>query len=141
MKQHFMLTIKLTAITCEYGNSRILMKSKNISKILQKWIFYCNLFMVNSFLRPVMGASYLLEILQTWLFPQLHEGSNDLIFQQDGAPPHWHNTVWEFLNHVLPQCWTQRLCPTLLISQTLSHSTSSWKGVCERQCFCSTVSS
>ncbi|CAI6345846.1 unnamed protein product [Macrosiphum euphorbiae] len=28
-------------------------------------------------------------MLQTWLFPQLQADSDDFVFQQDGAPPHW----------------------------------------------------
>ena len=37
---------------------------------------------------PVTGINYL-EILQLWLVPQLREDSEDFIFQQDGAPPHF----------------------------------------------------
>nr|CAH7754259.1 unnamed protein product [Callosobruchus chinensis] len=28
-----------------------------------------------------------------WLMPQLKEKVPDFVFQQDGAPPHWHNSV------------------------------------------------
>lgn len=49
----------------------------------------------SSLKKIVMGMSYR-EMLQTWLFPQLHD---DFIFQQDGFPPHWHNT--QFLNCTL----------------------------------------
>ena len=31
-----------------------------------------------------------LEMLQNWLLTLLQADSNDFIFQQDGAPPHWH---------------------------------------------------
>jgi len=37
----------------------------------------------------VNGISYL-EMIQTWLFPQLNNDSDDYIFQQDGALSHWH---------------------------------------------------
>ena len=50
----------------------------------------------------VTGNSYL-EMLLDWLFPQLNEDSEDLIFQQDGAPSHSHNQVRRFLNETLPQ--------------------------------------
>jgi hypothetical protein len=55
----------------------------------------------------VSGHSYL-DMLQIWLFPQLNEDSGDYIFQQDGAPPHWHLDVRCFLNKVLPRHWIGR---------------------------------
>lgn len=55
----------------------------------------------------VNGRSYL-EMLQTWLFPQLNNDSDDYIFQQDGAPPHWHLDVRRFLNETLPNRWIGR---------------------------------
>ena len=55
----------------------------------------------------VTGTSYL-DMLQLWLFPQLTEDSNNFIFQQDGAPPHWHNEVRRYLNEELPHRWIGR---------------------------------
>ena len=43
------------------------------------------------------------SMLQNWLLPQISEDSEDFIFQQDGAPPHWHRNVRHFLNESLPQ--------------------------------------
>ncbi|PSN43404.1 hypothetical protein C0J52_26690, partial [Blattella germanica] len=43
-----------------------------------------------------------------WLIPQLEEDSQDFIFQQDGAPPHFHNDVRMYLNEQLPQRWIGR---------------------------------
>ncbi|KAJ4429121.1 hypothetical protein ANN_26122 [Periplaneta americana] len=40
----------------------------------------------------VTGMSYL-HMLTVWLFPQLEEEGNEFLFQQDGAPPHWHLDV------------------------------------------------
>jgi hypothetical protein len=34
--------------------------------------------------------------------PQLQEDSNDFIFMQDGAPPHFHLEVWDYLNDTIP---------------------------------------
>jgi len=53
----------------------------------------------------VNGRSYL-EMLQTWLFLQLNNDSDNQIFQQDGAPPHWHLDVRSFLTVglVAPNC-------------------------------------
>jgi hypothetical protein len=50
--------------------------------------------------KNVMGEVYL-KMLQNWLTPQLAE-EEEFIFQQDGAPPHWHMGVWEYLNGNLP---------------------------------------
>lgn len=58
----------------------------------------------------VNGASYL-AMLQNWLFPQLIADSDNFIFQQDGAPPHWHKDVRRFLNTNLPQRWIGRTGP------------------------------
>jgi hypothetical protein len=48
-------------------------------------------------------------LLQNWLLPQMSEDSEDFIFQQDGAPPHWHRDVRRFLNESLPQRWIGRV--------------------------------
>ena len=47
-------------------------------------------------------------MLQNLLLPQMSEDSEDFIFQQDGAPPHWHRDVRRFLNESLPQRWIGR---------------------------------
>lgn len=57
--------------------------------------------------RTVRGHSYL-DMLENWLMPQLEEDSQDFIFQQDGAPPHFHNDVRWYLNEHLPQRWIGR---------------------------------
>jgi hypothetical protein len=49
------------------------------------------------------------SISQNWLLPQKSEDSEDFIFQQDGAPPHWHRDVRRFLNESLPQRWIGRV--------------------------------
>ena len=47
-------------------------------------------------------------MLTEWLLPQLNEHSGDFILQMDGAPPHFHRNVREFLNQHLPQQWIWR---------------------------------
>ena len=37
----------------------------------------------------VTGPTYL-EMLSNWLFTLLQADSNDFVFQQGGAPPHWY---------------------------------------------------
>lgn len=60
-------------------------------------------FMAISFLRGnTVTGHFCLEMLKDWLFPELNEDSeDDLIFKQDGAPPHWHNHIRRFLNDIL----------------------------------------
>ncbi|PNF42612.1 hypothetical protein B7P43_G01283 [Cryptotermes secundus] len=55
----------------------------------------------------VTGQTYL-DKFQNWLFTSLQADSPDLIFQQDGAPPHWHLMVRAFLNEKVPQRWIGR---------------------------------
>ena len=56
----------------------------------------------------VNGPTYL-DMLTEWLFPQLEEKQgNEYIFQQCGAPPHWHLHVREHLNERLPGRWIGR---------------------------------
>jgi hypothetical protein len=55
----------------------------------------------------VMGNSYL-DMLTLWFLPQVEEDSNDFIFQQDGAPPHFHMAVRNHLKTHLPRRWIGR---------------------------------
>ena len=52
--------------------------------------------------QTITGRSYL-EMLTNWLIPQLAAERHDYLFQQDGAPPHWHLAVRTFLNEHLPR--------------------------------------
>jgi len=47
-------------------------------------------------------------MLQLWLMPQLQEDSESFIFQQDGAPPHFHFDAHAHLNANLPGRWIGR---------------------------------
>ncbi|GFW91095.1 uncharacterized protein TNCV_1759691 [Trichonephila clavipes] len=51
------------------------------------------------------GSAYL-EALQLWLFSELEESEpNNFIWQQDGATPHWHYSICDWLNIIVPnQC-------------------------------------
>jgi hypothetical protein len=55
----------------------------------------------------VTGMTYL-DMLQQWVIPQLDDDSNDYLFQQDGAPPHYHSAVRRYLNEHLPHRWIGR---------------------------------
>ena len=47
-------------------------------------------------------------MLTNWLIPQLAAERHDYLFQQDGAPPHWHLAVRTFVNEHLPNRWIGR---------------------------------
>jgi hypothetical protein len=46
--------------------------------------------------------------MYNWLMPQLMEESEGFIFQQDGAPPHFHRAVRANLNEHLSNRWIGR---------------------------------
>jgi hypothetical protein len=48
----------------------------------------------------VTGFTYL-DMLREWLMSQLQENIPDLIYQQDGAPTHFHNEVRSYLDECL----------------------------------------
>lgn len=49
------------------------------------------------------------DMVTLWLMPQRENDSNEFIFQQDGAPPHFHCDVWAYLTQHLPQQWIGRV--------------------------------
>jgi hypothetical protein len=50
-----------------------------------------------------------LDLLEAFSFPQLDETeSPDIVFQQDGAPPHFSNFVWASSKDKFPDRWTKR---------------------------------
>ena len=54
------------------------------------------------FVETTVTSINYLDMLQLWLVSQLQEDSEDLIFQQDGAPPHFHFDVCAHLSANLP---------------------------------------
>jgi hypothetical protein len=50
----------------------------------------CKVYRPFSFVEPTVTGMNYVDLLQLWLMPQLQEDSKDIIFQQDGAPPHFH---------------------------------------------------
>jgi hypothetical protein len=56
----------------------------------------------------VTGVTYL-DMLEAFCFPQLDEIENpDIMFQQDGAPPHLSSIVRDVLNDRFPDRWIGR---------------------------------
>jgi transposase len=58
----------------------------------------------------VTGVSYL-HMLREFLLPILMDYPDDIMFQQDGAPPHYALIVREFLNDNFPERWIGRRGP------------------------------
>ncbi|GBO12924.1 hypothetical protein AVEN_160202-1, partial [Araneus ventricosus] len=48
------------------------------------------------------------DMLQHWMFSQIHEDRDDCIFIQDGAPPHFHHEVRQYLDDTSPGRWMGR---------------------------------
>jgi len=51
-------------------------------------------------------------MLELYVAPQLEEFQPWIIFQQDGAPPHWGSHVRRFLDATFPNWWIGRDGPT-----------------------------
>ncbi|GFW50325.1 uncharacterized protein TNCV_4697411 [Trichonephila clavipes] len=61
--------------------------------------------------KAVTSSAYL-DTLQLWLFFQLEESEPiNFIWQQDGAPPHRHPSVRDWLNITVPNQWIDRKEP------------------------------
>ncbi|XP_071055457.1 uncharacterized protein [Onthophagus taurus] len=57
--------------------------------------------------RTLTGHRYL-QLLQQQIIPACQENLDDLWFQQDGAPPHYHLDVRRYLDTVFPARWIGR---------------------------------
>ncbi len=55
----------------------------------------------------VTGSTYK-RMLRYFLFPKLQNYSENMIFQQDGAPPHYSLEVREYIDRKLPNQWIGR---------------------------------
>lgn len=56
------------------------------------------------FTEPSVNSTIYQDMLELFVIPQLGE-IPDVIFQQDGAPPHWACDVRDCLQHHFPECW------------------------------------
>ena len=64
------------------------------------------------FAESTITANIYLDILKHYVVPQLEEFQPRVVFQQDGAPPHWGSIVRDFLNETFPNQWIGRNGPT-----------------------------
>ena len=89
------------------------MQRLNTSMIRLKWMCFVSFPLAKS-TDHFSLRSQLLPVLTTWtccscgLMPQLQEDIVDFIFQQEGAPPHYHLDVRAHLKGILPGCWIGR---------------------------------
>jgi len=68
----------------------------------------CKVYRPFFFVEPTVTGIKYLDMLQLWLMPQLQEDSEDFIFQQDRATPHFHFDIRAHLNANLPGHWIGR---------------------------------
>jgi hypothetical protein len=66
----------------------------------------CKVYGLFFFQEKTVTGSSCLDMLINWLKPLLHR--ENFIFQQVGAPPHWHQEVRNYLDANLPQRWIGR---------------------------------
>ena len=64
------------------------------------------------FAESTITANIYLDMLKHYIVPQLEEFQPRVVFQQDGAPPHWGLIVRDFLNETFPNRWIGRNGPT-----------------------------
>jgi hypothetical protein len=99
MKPHSIYRETLIGVTLEFGGAAILMKLLNIRETVQGLFFFVE--------RTATGMLYL-DMLEEFLMPILEEdGPDDMLFQQDGAPPHFRKEMTDFLNGKFPE---KRIC-------------------------------
>ena len=65
------------------------------------------------FAESIITANIYLDMLKYYVVSQLEEFQPWVVFQQDGAPPHWGLIVRDFLNETLTNRWIGRNGPTL----------------------------
>jgi hypothetical protein len=68
----------------------------------------CQVYVPSLFTEPTVTGINYLDMMQLWLMPQLQEDTEDFIFQQDGASPHFHFDARAHLNANLPGRWIGR---------------------------------
>ena len=64
------------------------------------------------FAEKSITAQIYLDILTEYISPQLKQYQPQVIFQQDGAPPHWGLKVYQFLNETFSDKWIGQDGPT-----------------------------
>ncbi|GBM39058.1 hypothetical protein AVEN_119759-1 [Araneus ventricosus] len=65
-----------------------------------------------SFTEKSITTKIYLDLLQLFIAPQLEEFQPWIMFQHDGALPHWGSLVHDFLEETFPDRWIGRNGPT-----------------------------
>ena len=63
------------------------------------------------FAEKSIAAQIYLDLLTEYVSPQLEQYQPQVIFQQDGAPPHWGLAVRQLLNDTFPERWIDVMVP------------------------------
>lgn len=76
---------------------------------LNVWVGICADHIIGPFfIRGTLTGDRYLQLLQQQIIPACQANLDDLWFQQDGAPPHYHLDVRRYLNVVFPARWIGR---------------------------------
>jgi hypothetical protein len=54
------------------------------------------------FIEPTVTRNIYLDMFEQFAIPKLLPQQPNVIFQQDGAPPHWSSDVRDFLDRTFP---------------------------------------
>ena len=60
------------------------------------------------FAEDILTPTIYMNMLEGFSFPQIEDLQPDIIFQQDGAPPHWDLVIRAVLNENFPGRWIGR---------------------------------
>ena len=103
MQQRFLLEILMLAQHVSGTTVPIIRSSRVLYRVFQKELYNET---------TITGIVYL-DMLQEFLIPQLDEDDQEgrIHFQQDGALPHYHGEVREYLNTRFPGRWIGRAAP------------------------------
>ncbi|KAJ4441977.1 hypothetical protein ANN_11841 [Periplaneta americana] len=118
-KQHFLATESVVKL---HGCGHVRVSEERVAAVRQAYFspklnVWCGL-MHNLIIGPFFFAEQTvtrntyLDMLDQFVVPQLMLMQPNVIFQQDGAPPHWSLIVREFLDTQFPGRWIGRGGPT-----------------------------
>lgn len=91
-------------------NPRVLHEEVRDSPKVNVWCGMMNNIIIGPFFfgESTITSSVYLDMLQQFVEPQVEELQPSIIFQQDGAPPHWGLMVRDYLNSKYPNRWIGR---------------------------------
>ena len=106
------MTLKQTFFNCVYWRETppdVVQSKTAITKGVSVWCGLHSRGMVGPvFIEDTVNQHNYLDILKKKVIPFCNEQFEEIIFQQDGAPPHYANKVRNYLNEKLPGTWIGR---------------------------------